>query len=98
MKRSWIAVLGFVMSLSATSLPVSAQDEARSEVVTEGLALMKLCRSDFQRLCSNVKPGGGRVLACMQNHAGDLSAGCREALPRMAALKAKADKSGMAAK
>ena len=97
MNRNWIAILSFVMSLPITSLPASAQDE-RLEVVSEGLALMKLCRSDFQRLCGNVKPGEGRVLACMQNHAGDLSASCREALPRMAALKARTDKSGMGAK
>ena len=45
----------------------------------EGLfTSMRDCTADVQSLCAGVKPGGGRVLACLQSHvaAGELSVGC----------------------
>jgi hypothetical protein len=40
------------------------------------------CTSDVQSLCANVKPGGGRVLACLQSHVGELSVGCSTILSK----------------
>ena len=42
------------------------------------------CATDIQSLCAGVKPGGGRVLACLQSHvaAGDLSVGCSTILSK----------------
>ena len=42
------------------------------------------CATDIQSLCAGVKPGGGRVLACLQAHvaAGDLSVGCSTILSK----------------
>jgi hypothetical protein len=42
------------------------------------------CSTDIQSLCSGVKPGGGRVLACLQAHvaAGDVSVGCSTILSK----------------
>ena len=42
------------------------------------------CATDIQSLCAGVKPGGGRVLACLQQHvaAGDLSVGCSTILSK----------------
>jgi hypothetical protein len=40
------------------------------------------CTTDVQSLCANVKPGGGRVLACLQSHVGDLSVGCSTILSK----------------
>jgi hypothetical protein len=34
------------------------------------------CTTDVQSLCAGVKPGGGRVLACLQSHVSELSVGC----------------------
>jgi hypothetical protein len=39
------------------------------------------CRDDMQKLCASVQPGGGRAVACLKQHAGELSAACRAALP-----------------
>jgi hypothetical protein len=43
------------------------------------------CATDIQSLCAGVKPGGGRVLACLQSHvaAGDLSVGCSTILSKV---------------
>lgn len=35
------------------------------------------CRSDVLRLCKNVQPGGGRIVACLKEHLNDLSPPCR---------------------
>ena len=78
MKRSLLVVaLGATMLLGG-SWGVSAQ---------EGLGLFATqrdCASDIQSLCAGVKPGGGRVLACLQSHvaAGNLSVGCSTILSK----------------
>src|SRR6516225_7626266 len=43
------------------------------------------CATDIQSLCPGVKPGGGRVVACLQSHvaAGNLSVGCSTILSKM---------------
>ncbi|RQH10840.1 hypothetical protein EHH60_22715 [Bradyrhizobium sp. RP6] len=43
---------------------------------------MQACRADYRRLCSDVAPGGGRILACLQSHAGQLTSTCAQTLPR----------------
>ena len=53
----------------------------------EGLGLFATerdCSADIQSLCAGVKPGGGRVLACLQAHvaAGELSVGCSTILSK----------------
>jgi hypothetical protein len=40
------------------------------------------CSTDVQSLCAGVKPGGGRVLACLQAHVGELSVGCSTILSK----------------
>jgi hypothetical protein len=42
-----------------------------------------------------VMPGGGRVLACLQNHTNQLSAACGQAMPRAQSLKDSAAAAGV---
>lgn len=35
------------------------------------------CSQDIQTHCSAVDPAGGQVATCLENHADELSAGCR---------------------
>jgi hypothetical protein len=53
----------------------------------EGMGLFATerdCSTDIQSLCAGIKPGGGRVLACLQQHvaAGELSVGCSTILSK----------------
>ena len=51
----------------------------------EGMGLFATerdCSTDIQSLCAGVKPGGGRVLACLQSHVGELSVGCSTMLSK----------------
>lgn len=36
------------------------------------------CRIDVERFCKEVKPGEGRILACLKAHEAELSASCKE--------------------
>ena len=40
------------------------------------------CAVDVKSLCANLKPGGGRILACLQSHVGELSVGCSTILSK----------------
>ena len=84
----------------AATSPALAQSQLDPSQVSpqmrsEAMALMRLCRSDYDRLCAGVQPGGGRILACLQGHASDVSASCAQAMPRAAALKNDAASAGM---
>ncbi|HEX7926393.1 MAG TPA: cysteine rich repeat-containing protein [bacterium] len=41
------------------------------------------CREDAQKFCKDVKPGGGRVIACLQGQHDNLSAGCKQEMDKM---------------
>jgi hypothetical protein len=74
MKTTFYAVaLGAALLLTG-SMGASAQ---------EGLFTSERdCTTDVQSLCAGVKPGGGRVLACLQSHVSDLSVGCSTILSK----------------
>ncbi len=38
------------------------------------------CELDIKTFCSNVKPGEGRMVGCLNKHTGDISAQCNKAL------------------
>lgn len=41
------------------------------------------CDADLQRFCSDVQPGGGRVMQCLRQHGGELSPSCKDAIASM---------------
>ncbi len=44
------------------------------------------CRADIQKFCSEVKPGGGRLLKCLNENKAGLSSGCKAAHAEMEGL------------
>lgn len=42
--------------------------------------LAAMCRGDIARFCSDVAPGGGRVLTCLKSHGDDLSPLCADGM------------------
>lgn len=82
----------------AACLPSLLQAQTIGQVPTqmrsEAMALMQVCRGDYDQLCSGVTPGGGRILACLQAHAGQLSSACAKAMPRAQALRDSAVANG----
>ncbi len=69
MKKSRTIALAAIL-VAATSLPALAQGGS----VAEGEAA---CRGDYRKLCNGVKPGGGRIIACLKKQHDQLSPACR---------------------
>lgn len=38
------------------------------------------CSADYRRLCTGVKPRGGRIVSCLKSHEAVLTVSCRAAL------------------
>lgn len=72
-----------------------AQGQVSPQMKAQAMSLAMTCRADFEKLCPNVQPGGGRALACLQQHQSQLSDGCRKAMPQAQALKNQAAASGV---
>jgi hypothetical protein len=80
-----ILKMAVAMSVAGVLVAGSASAEASVDKATRD-ALRSACRADFSRLCSNTMPGGGRGLACLKEHAADLSSDCRNALVKAGKL------------
>ena len=50
---------------------------------------MKPCADDIAKFCKDVKPGEGRIVACLKEHQNDLSASCKEKMEKMAEVRKK---------
>jgi hypothetical protein len=90
-----LAWAGLASVSTILSVAFSAQAQVSPpQMRGEAMALMQVCRGDYDRLCAGVQPGGGRVLACLQNHTSQLSAACGQAMPRAQSLKDSAAAAG----
>jgi len=57
----------------ATMAPAAQAQDAMA-------AARDACASDVQTLCAGVAPGGGRIIACLEQHKQAVSEGCRNAV------------------
>lgn len=54
------------------AVPALAQDQRA--------VLRTACKSDYDRLCSGVTPGGGRIVKCLRDNGDKLTQACKTAL------------------
>jgi hypothetical protein len=64
-----IAVLITAISVANPTLAQVNREEVRSS-----------CKSDYHRFCSGVLPGGGRIIACLNQHVPELDPACAKAV------------------
>jgi len=72
----------WLIPLACVSLTVSlcALAEDAPAPAPAGQGVRAACAADFQKFCSDVQPGGGRIRACIAGHKDDLTPACRDAL------------------
>lgn len=90
--RTLVAAL---VAMAASAPSIADAQTISTEMRNEALSLMLVCHGDYYKLCSDVQPGGGRVLSCLQSHGNQLTAACAGAMPRAEALKNSAISSGV---
>ncbi len=73
-RLSWIAAFA-----AAVVMTGSAAEAAPSTVA-------KACAKDVKSVCADVKPGGGKLKACVKDHFSDLSTDCQVAIVKAAAI------------
>jgi hypothetical protein len=45
--------------------------------------LRKYCKSDIERLCKGIAPGGGRLMECLKKNEKSMTVGCAQALQQL---------------
>jgi hypothetical protein len=73
-----------VLFLTAASTAALA---AETQMEKELTALRTYCRSDVERLCKGIEPGGGRIKQCLMAHKEEMSVGCAKALQELKKAK-----------
>ncbi len=61
--------------LASTALTAFAADAPAADG-----ALAQACKGDVETLCAGVKPGEGRIAACLRQNRSKLSDGCKAAI------------------
>ena len=93
--RSPIAASILVVATASWATIAAAQTQIPPEMRSQAMSLAQICRTDYERLCHDVQPGGGRILTCLSASAEKLSAACRSALPDARALASRATATGV---
>ncbi len=74
--KNWISIAGLAAAL--------AFGAASAEAAPTTLA--KACAKDVKSVCADVKPGAGKLKACVREHFSDLSTDCQIAIVKVAAV------------
>ena len=75
--------IGF-LSASFAAIAIGCGVPAMAQAGMEDLRTY--CKSDVERLCPGIQPGGGRIIKCLKTHKKEMTVGCAQALQ---GLKAK---------
>ena len=67
-------------TLAAAAILLLSASGAMAQKGQGARVVLKACKPDIARSCSQVQPGQGRVKACMKEHIHELSEQCKEAL------------------
>jgi hypothetical protein len=65
--------------LAILVLAAGAMAAAAAEPEPSAPVLREKCGADIKKFCSNVKPGEGRVVRCLQDNEAKLSQPCKDA-------------------
>ena len=94
MKAHHLNRLAAAAALALLVPGVCMAQAASTDMRAQGRAAAMACRGDYQKLCADVQPGGGRILACLKAHQPALSAPCAAAMSKAEALRSRAAEAG----
>jgi hypothetical protein len=71
--------------ISVLFLATASIASAQQLSMSDKMALRDNCKQDIQKLCPNVKPGNGGLMACVKENKEKLSAQCSATIDALAA-------------
>ena len=78
MKRNFI-VICTVMTIFLWGTLAVASDQGKANPPTGGKGA---CKADVEKFCKDVKPGGGRIIACLKGNKDRLSQACKDEIAK----------------
>jgi hypothetical protein len=75
MKRILLSSCSVIAALLLMSVVGLSQDQDREVAPKGGKGV---CKADVDTFCKGIKPGGGRIWACLKSNEADLSQPCRD--------------------
>ncbi|MEO1199251.1 MAG: cysteine rich repeat-containing protein [Pseudomonadota bacterium] len=82
MTRSVFGLMALLFAVTGVvwPLPASAQTLGYGEAMTQ---LVAACGADIERHCSDVRPGSGRIAACIDENAANVSDTCKATISQI---------------
>ncbi|NYZ14341.1 hypothetical protein HL658_17430 [Azospirillum sp. RWY-5-1] len=80
LRRALFAALLAAATAAGSAAAQVSPSQVSPETRARMQAIAQACRADGQRLCNGVQPGGGRILACLNQQIERVSIPCRDAL------------------
>ena len=77
MKKIVGAVCAVIAALFLVTAVALTQDEQVMPAPGKGP-----CRSDVEKFCKGIKPGGGRIWACLKSHEAEISQPCKDQMAK----------------
>ncbi|HSW09037.1 cysteine rich repeat-containing protein [Aquabacterium sp.] len=72
---------------SALLLTLSTLLAGPAAMAADRAKITDACKADIKKLCPDVKPGGGRIAACMREKKDQMSSECKADLAKQAGEK-----------
>jgi hypothetical protein len=82
--RVFFFVGAAVLAVVSGGQPLYAQSSPAQGAANDARAA---CAQDAQKLCANVQPGGGRIIACLKQHQDQVSDSCKQAIAKAMAAR-----------
>jgi len=77
-----LAVIGLTTSALAATNNTGGSESGNAQGEHPEGAHQRACRSDVKKYCQGVKPGEGRIIACLKENSSKLSPACAERLAK----------------
>ena len=72
--------MNWLSPLFGIAIALSVQNSFAKSRLTDPVKIARECKSEVERLCKGVRPGGQRITSCLKERLSELSPACSAAL------------------
>ena len=78
MKRNFIVICAVITIILWGTLAIASDQEK----ATPPMGGKGACKADVEKFCKDIKPGGGRIIACIKSNKDRLSQECKDEIAK----------------